>query len=206
VLEPDEYDLAGAGVGVVEQTDLLGAARIRPGDVVVAMGSSGLHSNGYSLVRDVLLRQEGLALDAPLDELRSARPLGEELLTPTRLYARHCLALREAVEVHAFAHVTGGGLVANLARVLPANLDAVIERSTWMPPPIFDLIAARGRVARPEMEQTFNQGVGMVAVVAAADADRAVQTLTGRGVPAWVCGSLRPGDGQAHLVGDHPAG
>ncbi len=204
VLHPDEYDLAGAGVGVVDAEDLLGPHRVRPGDVVVAMASSGLHSNGYSLVRHVLLKAARLRLDEELPELDGS--LGEALLTPTRIYARDCLALAAEVEVHAFAHVTGGGLAANLARVLPAHLDAVLDRSAWTPPPIFGLVAARGRVDAAEMERTLNQGVGMVAVLPAQAVDRALAVLQERGVAAWPVGEVVGGTGSARLVGAHPAG
>src|SRR5262249_4461968 len=159
-------------VGVVEADAALGPERVRVGDAVIALGSSGLHSNGYTLARHVLLDRAGLRLDAEVEELGAGRTLGEEMLTPTRIYASDGLALAAAVDVHAFAHVTGGGLATNLARVLPPSVDAVVERATWRPPPIFDLIARRGDVALAEMERTFNVGVGMVAVVAAGDADR----------------------------------
>jgi phosphoribosylformylglycinamidine cyclo-ligase len=202
LLGPDEYDLAGAGTGVVEADRLLGPDRVRDGDVLVAMASSGLHSNGYSLVRHVLLQRAGWALDRHVDEL--GRGLGEELLEPTRIYARDCLALAGAVEVHAFSHVTGGGLAANLGRVLPAGLTATVDRSTWSPAPVFGLVQRVGDVAREEIERTLNMGVGMVAVVAPADADRAVAELTGRGVPAWLAGTVTSGDGAVRLVGDHP--
>jgi phosphoribosylformylglycinamidine cyclo-ligase len=202
LLGPDEYDLAGAGTGVVEADQLLGPERVRDGDVLVAMASSGLHSNGYSLVRHVLLQRAGWGLDRHVDEL--GRGLGEELLEPTRIYARDCLALAGAVEVHAFSHVTGGGLAANLGRVLPAGLTATVDRSTWSPAPVFGLVRQVGDVAREEIERTLNMGVGMVAVVAPADADRAVAELTGRGVPAWLAGTVTSGDGAVRLVGDHP--
>ena len=205
LLGPDEYDVAGAGTGVVEADRLLGADRVREGDVLVAMAASGLHSNGYSLVRHVLLRESGAGwqLDREVPEL--GRPLVDELLEPTRIYARDCLALIEDVEVHAFSHVTGGGLAANLARVLPAHLSATVDRSTWSPAPIFGLVRDVGGVAVDEVERTLNMGVGMVAVVAAADADRAVGLLTGRGVPAWVLGTVTTGDGSVAVEGSHPA-
>ena len=138
LLEPDEYDVAGSTTGVVEADRLLGPGRVRPGDAVVAMAASGLHSNGYSLVRHVLLAPSerggaGWSLDRHVDEL--GRTLGEELLEPTRIYAKACLALAEATETHAMSHVTGGGLAANLARVMPVELDATIERGTWTPGP-----------------------------------------------------------------------
>jgi phosphoribosylformylglycinamidine cyclo-ligase len=190
LLEPDEYDVAGAGTGVVEADRVLGPDRVRPGDVLVAMASSGLHSNGYSLVRHVLLSDSGAgwSLDRQVPEL--GRTLGEELLEPTRIYAKDCLALIDAVEVHAFSHVTGGGLDANLARVLPTGVVASVDRASWALPPVFSLVQQVGQVAPDELERTLNLGVGMVAVVAASDADAAVRTLRDRGVDAWVCGTV----------------
>jgi phosphoribosylformylglycinamidine cyclo-ligase len=188
LLGPDDYDVAGAATGMVRADAVLGPDRVRAGDVLVAMGSSGLHSNGYSLARHVLLAASKLSLDSTTD---LGVPLGEVLLTPTRIYAKDCLSLVAAVEVHAFSHVTGGGLTANLQRVLPAGVEARIDRTTWTPAPIFDLIAERGKVAPDEMERTFNLGVGMVAVVPAAEGELALAHLRERGVPAWVCGDLR---------------
>jgi phosphoribosylformylglycinamidine cyclo-ligase len=187
LLGPDDYDVAGAATGMVRSDALLGPHRVRTGDAVIAMASSGLHSNGYSLARHVLLGAAALPLDSTAD---LGEPLGDVLLTPTRIYARDCLALAAAVDVHAFAHVTGGGLSANLERVLPAGLAASIDRSTWTPAPIFGLIADRGRVSPEEMERTFNLGVGMVAVVAAPDTQRALDLLAEREVDAWVCGGV----------------
>jgi phosphoribosylformylglycinamidine cyclo-ligase len=203
LLGPDEYDVAGAGTGVVEADAVLGPDRVRDGDVLVAMAASGLHSNGYSLVRHVLLSANGAgwALDRQVDEL--GRSLGDELLEPTRIYAKDCLVLAQNVDVHAFSHVTGGGLAANLSRVLPDRLGARVDRATWSPPPVFRLVAEVGRVAQDELERTLNMGVGMVAVVAAGDADAAVRLLTRRGVPAWVSGTVRPGAGSATLTGTY---
>src|SRR4051812_9035844 len=189
LLEPDEYDLAGAATGMVTTDRLLGPDRVRAGDVVIAMASSGLHSNGYSLARHVLLTVARLPLDSTAD---LGAPLGDVLLTPTRIYTRDCLALAGAVGVHAFAHVTGGGLTANLARVLPDGLVATLDESSWEPAPIFRLIAERGQVAAEEMERTFNMGVGMVAVVPASAVDAALALLKDRGVDAWVLGDIRP--------------
>jgi phosphoribosylformylglycinamidine cyclo-ligase len=197
-LGPGDFDVAGAATGVVEADELLGAARVRLGDVVIAMASSGLHANGFSLVRDILART-GLALEADAPEL--GRTLGEELSTPSRIYARDCLALAESAGVHAFAHITGGGIAANVARVLPPEVDAVIARGTWRPPPVFGLLAARGGVPDKEMERVFNLGVGMVAVVAADDADRALAVLAERDVPAWSAGEIVPGSGTVRLTG-----
>ncbi|MFC3518805.1 phosphoribosylformylglycinamidine cyclo-ligase [Streptomonospora nanhaiensis] len=200
-MRPDEYDLAGAGTGVVEEDAVLGPQRVREGDAVIAMASSGLHSNGYSLVRRVI-DEAGLRLDAHIDEFGAA--LGEELLTPTRVYAKDCLALAAEVEVHAFAHITGGGLAANLARSLPDHLDAVLDRASWTPPAVFPFLAQLGKVGRADMEATFNMGVGMAAVVPAAQAERAVALLAERGLPAWRLGEVRAGTGSAVLEGDHP--
>ncbi len=142
LMEPDAYDVAGAATGVVEAGNLLGPGRVRPGDVVLAMASSGLHSNGYSLVRHVLLERAGWALDREVEEL--GRTLGEELLEPTRIYTKACLALAREVGVHAMAHITGGGLAGNLARVMPEELSATIDRGTWTPAPIFDVVRRVG--------------------------------------------------------------
>jgi phosphoribosylformylglycinamidine cyclo-ligase len=197
LLEPDEFDLAGAGTGVVEASRVLGPDRVAPGDVVLGLASSGVHSNGYSLIRHVL-RGTGLSLDSTPPELD--RTLGEELLTPTRIYAKHCLALAAACDVHAYAHITGGGLTANLARSLPPSCDAVLRRSSWTPPPIFDLLRSYGGIPPAEMDGTFNMGVGMAAVVAAPDTDAAVALLAGRGIPAWPLGEIVPGSGEARLT------
>lgn len=195
-MKPDEYDLAGAGTGVVEASELLGPHRVVPGDVVLGMASSGIHSNGYSLVRHIIATA-GLRLDQELPEL--SRTLGEELLEPTRIYAPHCLALTREVDVHAFAHITGGGLAANLARSLPATADALLDRGSWTPPAIFQVLAGYGKVPQAEMDRTFNLGVGMCAIVPADQADRAVELLNGRGVPTWVLGEVVPGSGEARF-------
>jgi phosphoribosylformylglycinamidine cyclo-ligase len=201
-LGPDDFDLAGAATGVVEADALLGPDRVQAGDVVLALASSGLHSNGYSLVRRVI-SDAGLALDAEPPEL--GRTLGEELLTPTSIYARDCLALAAECEVHAFAHITGGGIAANLSRVLPQGAGAVLDRGTWRPPPIFGLLAAYGGIEVTEMEQVFNMGVGMAAVVARPGADRALRTLAARGIHAWPAGEVtRQGQG-ASLTGSYQA-
>jgi len=188
LLGPDEYDVAGAATGMVRADSLLGPERVRDGDVVIAMASSGLHSNGYSLARHVLLATAKIPLDSSAD---LGVPLGEVLLTPTRIYSKDCLSLIDAVEVHALSHVTGGGLTANLARVLPEGLTATIDRATWTPAPIFDLIADRGQVSPEEMERTFNLGVGMVAVVPESAGEPALAHLRERGVESWVCGEIR---------------
>jgi phosphoribosylformylglycinamidine cyclo-ligase len=184
----------------VEKDGILGASRVRPGDMVIAMASSGLHSNGYSLVREIV-RQAGLDLEQDVPEL--GRPLGEELIVPSRIYARDCLALAAACGVHAYAHITGGGLAGNLARVLPPGVDAVLDRATWTPPAIFGVLAAAGAVPAAEMERVFNMGAGMTAVVARDDTDQALSILESRGVAAWVLGEVTPGTGEARLNGSH---
>jgi phosphoribosylformylglycinamidine cyclo-ligase len=201
---PDEFDLAGAATGVVDGEHVLGPERVQPGDVVIAMASSGLHSNGFSLVRSII-EAPGTGLKLTAEPADLGRTLGEELLTPTRIYARDCLALAAATQVHAIAHVTGGGLAANLARVLPPDADAILDRASWRPAPVFGLLARQGGVAGPEMDRVFNMGVGMAAVVAAADCDTALAVLAGRNVPAWVIGRVTAGTGTARLTGQHPA-
>jgi phosphoribosylformylglycinamidine cyclo-ligase len=205
LMEPDAYDVAGAATGVVEAAALLGPGRVRPGDAVLAMGSSGLHSNGYSLVRHVLLSQAGWALDRDVPEL--GRTLGEELLEPTRIYARACLAVAQATDVHAMAHITGGGLAANLARVLPDEVSASVDRGTWTPAPVFDVVRRVGGLTQDDLEGTLNCGVGMVALLPPDAVDAAVATLTGFGIPAWVAGEVALDEaegGSVRLVGRHP--
>jgi phosphoribosylformylglycinamidine cyclo-ligase len=206
VLRPDEYDVSATGVGVVEESEILGRERVEIGDAVIAMRSSGLHSNGYSLVRHVLLGAGRMRLDSVVDDFGSQRTLGEELLTPTKIYAKDCLGLIEETDVRVFSHVTGGGIPGNLVRVLPENADAVVDRSTWRPQPIFDLIQAKGRIEDHEMEATFNMGVGMFAIVSADDADRAMAYLTGRGVEAWQVGEVIEGTGEVQMMGQYTRG
>jgi len=224
LLDPDEYDVAGAATGVVEYADVLGPQRVAPGDVVVALGSSGLHSNGYSLVRKVI-GAAGWTLDREVPEF--GRTLGEELLAPTRVYTADLLALirTDGVDLHALSHITGGGLAANLARVLPEGVLARLDRSTWTPPPVFTVVGELGRVPRADLERTLNMGVGFVAMLPADQADLAMRTMETRGIPAWVIGevtapdavSIEPGvevvrgtkgveGGAVQVVGEHPLG
>jgi phosphoribosylformylglycinamidine cyclo-ligase len=209
LMNGSDYDLSATGVGVVEAQGILGPDRVTPGDVVIAMGASGLHSNGYSLARQVLLEIARMPLSGHVEEF--GRTLGEELLEPTRIYSKDCLALVAETDVRTFAHITGGGLAANLARVLPPGLTAEIDRGTWTPAPVFALLAQRGRIDRAEMEKTFNMGVGMVAVIAEEDSDRALAMLTARHIPAWVLGEVKPTkdvaeseDTRVVLRGNHP--
>ena len=205
VMDPEEYDVSATAVGVVEADSILGPDKVRDGDVLIAMASSGLHSNGYSLARYVLLEQAGLPLDGHIEEL--GRPLGEELLEPTRIYAKDCLALTAECNVSTFCHVTGGGLAGNLERVIPEGLTAEVNRSTWTPGQIFKTIASVGKVSLEEMEKTFNMGVGMIAVVAPEDRERALAMMAARHVDAWELGTIRAaGEGEERVImnGEHP--
>ena len=206
LLAAGEYDVAGAATGVVEADALLGPERVREGDAVLAIGSSGLHSNGYSLVRHVLLDRAGWQLERQVPEF--GRTLGEELLEPTKVYAKACLELARRVEIHTYAHVTGGGLAANLARVIPAGLHARLERSGWTPAAVFQTVGEAGAIERGELEKTLNMGVGMVAVLPAEQADAALRELAELGQPAWALGRIEAGEhaqapGSAALVGDY---
>ena len=198
LLAEHEYDVAGAATGLVEADELLGPARVREGDVLIGMASSGIHSNGYSLVRKVI-DVAGWGLDRQVDEL--GRTLGEELLEPTRVYAADCLDLAAAFPVNGtdgqtghgirgFSHVTGGGLAANLARVLPQGLEGRVDRSTWQIPAIFSLIGSLGQVPLADLERTLNLGVGMIAIVDPAVADAAMSRLNERGISAWIMGDV----------------
>jgi phosphoribosylformylglycinamidine cyclo-ligase len=191
LLEPDAFDLAGFGVGVVERDAILGPERVRDGDVLVALPSSGPHANGYSLIRH-LVADLDLAEPHGLD-----RPLGDELLEPTRIHAPDVLALADALgpALHAACHVTGGGLPGNLPRVMPDGLVAEVDHASWDLPPVFRWLAARGPVADDELRRTFNCGVGMVAVVASDAADAALDLLADRGTSAWVLGRVGPARG-----------
>ena len=198
LLAEHEYDVAGAATGLVEADELLGPDRVREGDVLIGMASSGIHSNGYSLVRKVI-DVAGWGLDRQVDEL--GRTLGEELLEPTRVYAADCLDLAAAFPVNGadrqtghgirgFSHVTGGGLAANLARVLPQGLEGRVDRSTWQIPAIFSLIGSLGQVPLADLERTLNLGVGMIAIVDPAVADAAVSRLNERGISSWIMGDV----------------
>ena len=194
LMAPDEYDVAGAATGVVEADRMLGAEKVRAGDVLVALGSSGLHSNGYSLVRRVI-EHAGWGLEREVPEF--GRTLGQELLEPTRLYTRVCLAMLETLSspaapgpVHALSHITGGGLAANVARVLPAGLIADVDRSSWTVPPVFSTVRELGSVPWEDLEGTLNLGVGMVAVVDPSAVDAILRVAEGSDIPAWVLGEV----------------
>ncbi|MCL1907416.1 MAG: phosphoribosylformylglycinamidine cyclo-ligase [Propionibacteriaceae bacterium] len=204
LLDPDEYDLAGATTGVVEKDKILGSHLVCDGDRLVCVASSGLHSNGFSLVRHVLLTQARWSLDRHVDDLGST--LGEELLTPTRIYAKSCLDVAGSCEIHAMSHITGGGLANNVARVLPENLGGFIDRSTWAPQPIFTLIQSLGGVSQPDIEETLNMGVGMVMICPESSVNTTLNIFSIYGIPAWDGGqvtSRNPDQPQIELIGEH---
>jgi phosphoribosylformylglycinamidine cyclo-ligase len=179
-----EYDLAGFCVGVVEKNRILDGSRVRAGDAVIGLASSGLHSNGYSLARKVY-------------ENNLTPQLAEELLAPTRIYVKDCLALRDRIDVHAFAHITGGGLPGNLPRVLPEAHRAVLQKSKWPVPQVFEKIQNAGNVAPDEMLRTFNMGIGMCAVVRPGDVKDAIALLKSRGQEAFEIGAIEAAPGLA---------
>jgi phosphoribosylformylglycinamidine cyclo-ligase len=189
LLGVDDYDIAGAGTGVVDEVDLLGPQRVVAGDLAIGIASSGLHSNGYSLARHVAFNVAGLDVHDHIDEF--SRTLGEELLEPTRIYAKDILNLIKAVPVHSISHITGGGIAANVARVLPADLALEIDRATWSPQAIFAWLQACGNIEQIEAEKTFNMGIGMLAIVPASAAQLAITSLQASGLSAWVCGEVR---------------
>jgi phosphoribosylformylglycinamidine cyclo-ligase len=199
VMGPGEFDLVGFAVGVVERDELLTGDHVVPGDVLIGLPSPNLRSNGFSLVRRVLFDLTARDLDGPAFE-GSPRSLGEELLDPSVIYTPAVLALRREVDVHAVAHITGGGIPGNLVRVLPAGVAAVVERSSWEPPPIFDEIQRLGGIAADEMAAVFNLGLGMVVVVPPDEAARAIELLARHGHRARRVGEVRNGDRAVTLV------
>ena len=189
-----EYDLAGFAVGVVERDRILDGRSVAPGDALVGVASTGLHSNGYSLARKVLLERQALS-DRPAE--LAGRTVGDALLEPTRIYARDLMALLEEVPLKAAAHITGGGLPGNVPRNLPEGTRAVLRGGTWDVPAIFGLIEREGSVARDEMYRTFNMGLGLVLVLPYASAEAARAVLARRGLASWVVGAVEAGAGEA---------
>ena len=191
LLAEDEFDIAGAATGAVDHENLLGEHLVRAGDLIIAMPASGLHANGYSLVRHIL-KSQNLLLDHHLADF--GKSLGEVLLTPTEIYSLDCLALHKGLKenLHAYAHITGGGIASNTARVIPAHLMATFDRSTWALPLEMDFLARQGGVGQADMEKTWNCGIGMVALVDPLAADLALRSLAARGMKAWVCGKIEP--------------
>jgi phosphoribosylformylglycinamidine cyclo-ligase len=186
-----EYDLAGFAVGVLEKAKIVNPRKIVPGDVLIGLPSSGLHSNGFSLARKVLLKRGRLKLSERIPEL--GRTLGAELLQPTRIYAKIARKLFGRFAIKGAAHITGGGISGNLPRVLPAGRRAVLERKSWPVPPVFGLIQRIGRVAQSEMDSTFNNGLGMIFVIAKEDVDQVSATLKTMGERCFIIGDIRKG-------------
>lgn len=186
-----EYDLAGFTVGVVERSRIIDGQKIEPGDAVIGLQSAGLHSNGFSLTRKVLLEKTGFQLDAYVPEL--GRTLGEELLEPTRIYVRSILSILAKTTVKGMAHITGGGLTENVPRCLPDGTGVTITKSSWSVPPVFSLIQRLGSVPQEDMYRTYNMGIGYVLVVAAADADKTVALLRSEGETPVLLGEVVTG-------------
>ncbi len=191
----DDYDLAGFCVGIVEKDEIIDGSGVNAGDALVAMASSGPHSNGYSLIRKVLERS-GAALGDTLGDTT----FGEALLAPTRIYVRSLLALNRAIEIRAMAHITGGGLPENLPRVLPPGLRARIDTDSWVMPEVFRWLETEGNLARSELFRTFNCGVGMVVIVAAEAAEGTVELLNSHGERAWIVGHIEAGEAGVELA------
>jgi len=194
-----DYDLAGFCVGVVEKARIIDGSRVQPGDVLLALASSGPHSNGYSLIRKILA-VSGASLDQPLS---ADRTIGEALLAPTRIYVKPVLKLLETLDVKAIAHITGGGLTENLPRVLPTGVTAHIDTTSWPRPAIFQWLQQQGGVSEAEMWRTFNCGVGMILGVAAEHADQALSLLQEAGETAWRIGQITAGEGELPTGGTH---
>ena len=191
-----EYDLAGFAVGAAEKDQLINGSTIAAGDAVLGLASSGAHSNGYSLIRKIIERS-GIDLNADFH----GRPLRDVVLAPTRIYVKPMLALMEQLPVKGMAHITGGGLLENIPRVLPENLTAVLQKDSWDMPPLFSWMQQEGNVAEKEMHRTFNCGIGMAVIVAAADAGRAMQLLRDAGETVWQIGSVeKRTEGQPQTV------
>jgi phosphoribosylformylglycinamidine cyclo-ligase len=193
-----EYDLAGFAVGVVDRPKIIDGRSIMPGNALIGLASTGLHSNGYSLARRVLLDQAKLSVTSRLPELD--QPLGDVLLTPTRIYAKQVLAMIQEHPINGIAHITGGGITENLPRVFPSGVRAQVRRSAWSVPPIFQTIARLGQVEREEMYRVFNMGIGLILVVPASTAQAVIARATALGDPACRIGTIVSSTGAEPLV------
>ena len=197
LLKEDEFDIAGAATGAVDYANLLGAEKVKAGDVIIAMPASGIHANGFSLVRHILKTKNLKLSDTPQG---FSKTLGEVLLTPTEIYSLDCLALIHGLKenLHAFTHITGGGIADNTARVIPAGLKAVYDRSTWSLPIEMQYLAQIGGVPQADMERTWNCGIGMAAIVAPIAANLTIASLAARGMKAWAAGTIQTNTTATH--------
>lgn len=194
-----EYDIAGFTVGVADKAKLVTGASIAPGDTVIGLASSGVHSNGFSLVRKLLLEEDGYGLNDVVDELGA--PLVDVLLAPTKIYVKPLLALLEQLTVKGMAHITGGGFIENIPRMLPDGVDVEINYGSWPILPIFNLLQSKGDVSNRDMFTTFNMGIGLVLVVDAADGERALELLKANGEEAYVIGRVTNGEHKVTFTG-----
>jgi phosphoribosylformylglycinamidine cyclo-ligase len=207
LLADDEFDVAGAATGVVDADRQLGAHRVKAGDILIAMSSSGFHANGYSLIRHII-KTKKLVLEEYVSEFQ--KPLGEILLAPTQIYSLDCLKLINSISehLHAFSHITGGGIAENTARVIPDHLVATYSRATWSLPIEMEIMAKMGGVLEADMERTWNCGIGMSAIVDPSVADLALHLLAAQGVKAWVAGAVserKGSDSRSTLEGNYKA-
>ena len=196
-MQPDDYDLAGFSVGLVDREKVIDRSKVASGDAVIALASSGLHSNGYSLVRKVF-DVENADLGAYIPEL--SKTLGDALLTPTRIYVKPVLAAIKTAEVHGISHITGGGFYENIPRSVPDGFCAKIDKAAVKIPPIFKLLQEKGNIPERDMFNTFNMGVGMILIVSADTVDKALQTLKAEGEDAWVIGEITVGEDKICLL------
>lgn len=193
--EGDDYDLAGFCVGVVEKNQIIDGHKVAPGDKIIAISSSGPHSNGYSLIRKIIE-----ITDADLTQPCGHTTLAEALMAPTRIYNKPLLALQREIKPHALAHITGGGLLENIPRVLPSGCSAVLDKQSWELPPVFQWLSDAGGVAEPEMHRTFNCGIGMTLIVGDSKAEAAMQLLHEYGLTCWELGEVRAGSGDVEFA------
>lgn len=193
--EGDDYDLAGFCVGVVEKNQIIDGHKVAPGDKIIAISSSGPHSNGYSLIRKIIE-----ITDADLTQPCGQTTLAEALMAPTRIYNKPLLALQREIKPHALAHITGGGLLENIPRVLPSGCSAVLDKQSWELPPVFQWLSDAGGVAESEMHRTFNCGIGMTLIVGDSKAEAAMQLLHEHGLTCWELGEVRAGSGDVEFA------
>lgn len=200
--EEDEYDLAGFAVGAAEKANIVTGEKIQEGDVLVGIASSGVHSNGYSLVRKIMFADAGFTPDTVVADYEQLGPIGEALLTPTKLYAKPVLDVLKEVDVHGMAHITGGGFYENLPRMMPAGLATEVDLGTWPVLPIFDLLAEQGKLQQKDLYNVFNMGIGFVLAVPAAQAEKVIELVEKHGEKAYTIGRVVAGEG-VRFNGEH---